>query len=329
MALNGTHTIGNTGHTADHNLIDIALGTKMVFRGAWNGATGYVPNEVVSRSYALWISLLTASGNDPLTPGSTTVVASVGATGLQGVDGGVIGHAQGFTLSAPLTFDTFGIYAQNGATYYLGITNAAGLAAHTYYTDANSHLLSVTYTATSTGWVDVPLGFSTTLAAGTWVFVQNATAGSQIQYSNGQAAVGCTAGIFYAGGSGASATNTGSYVDNGSGGSYSLPFKLENSGVQWVQIANLDAAPTVTSKTAAYSMKSTDRVVLASGTFTVTLPPVASAIPGRPYTVKNIGTGTVTVAPASGTVDGAASFVMSVQYSSVDAVTDGTNWFTV
>lgn len=83
----------------------------------------------------------------------------------------------------------------------------------------------------------------------------------------------------------------------------------------------------IATKTGAYTMTALDGVILANGTFTVTLPPVSSS--GIRYTVKNIGTGTVTVSPASGTIDGAASKSLAVQYATVDVVSDGTNWFTV
>lgn len=70
-------------------------------------------------------------------------------------------------------------------------------------------------------------------------------------------------------------------------------------------------------------------VVLANGAITVTLPTPSVDNVGSTYTVKNIGTGTVTVHATSGTIDGGAAFTMTVQYSSVDFVNDGTNWFTV
>lgn len=93
------------------------------------------------------------------------------------------------------------------------------------------------------------------------------------------------------------------------------------------------SAFTVGAVSANYSMAATDAVVLATGTINVTLPALGTSgngvIVGKRYTVKNVGTGTVTVLPPSGTIDGAGSFVMSVQYSSVDFVNDGTNWFTV
>lgn len=91
------------------------------------------------------------------------------------------------------------------------------------------------------------------------------------------------------------------------------------------------SALALTTKTSNYTMLPLDGIVLANGAITITLPDVASAttVIGKRYTVKNIGTATVTVAPQSGTIDGAANFSMTVQYSSVDVVTDGTNWFTV
>lgn len=81
---------------------------------------------------------------------------------------------------------------------------------------------------------------------------------------------------------------------------------------------------TVAAKTSAYTMVAADDVILASGTFTVTLPAASSK---KRLTVKNTGTGTITVAPASGTIDGAANRTLTTQYSSVDVVADGTNWF--
>lgn len=86
----------------------------------------------------------------------------------------------------------------------------------------------------------------------------------------------------------------------------------------------------VSTRTADYApVADSGEVVLANGAITVTLPaPVVDNI-GITYTVKNAGTGTVTVHAASGTIDGGATFTMTVQYSSVDFVNDGTNWFTV
>lgn len=86
-------------------------------------------------------------------------------------------------------------------------------------------------------------------------------------------------------------------------------------------------AATPVSVTANYTIPAGVYSVLASNTINVTLP--SSPVVGVRYTVKNIGTGTVTVIPQSGTLDGAANFALTVQYSSIDVVFDGTNWFTV
>lgn len=80
----------------------------------------------------------------------------------------------------------------------------------------------------------------------------------------------------------------------------------------------------VVSKTGAYTAVSGE-VILASGTFTVTIPITANS----QITVKNIGTGTITIAPASGTIDGAATFPLDSQYASVSIVSDGTNAYVV
>lgn len=78
------------------------------------------------------------------------------------------------------------------------------------------------------------------------------------------------------------------------------------------------AAPVTTYTAAAGQM------VLANGTFTVTLPAATS---GTVVDVKNVGSGTITVAPAAGVIDGAASFALSAQYQSITVVADGTNWW--
>jgi hypothetical protein len=79
----------------------------------------------------------------------------------------------------------------------------------------------------------------------------------------------------------------------------------------------------VRSVTAAAAVLNDDDVVLASGTFSVTLP-VANNSVGRMITVKNIGVGTVTVvATGSDTIDGAASYPLSLAYESVTVVGAG------
>lgn len=87
----------------------------------------------------------------------------------------------------------------------------------------------------------------------------------------------------------------------------------------------------VTAVTADYASSGTSlgEVMVVTGTRAITLPAPSSANQGCVYTIKNAGTGTVTVHATSGNIDGAATFALTVQYSSIDVVNDGTNWFTV
>lgn len=85
---------------------------------------------------------------------------------------------------------------------------------------------------------------------------------------------------------------------------------------------------TVTTQTGAYFVAAGIGVVLANGTFTVTLPAAASNS-GRTINVKNIGTGTITVGSAGGTIDGSASITIAQRYNSMTVVSDGTNWFII
>jgi hypothetical protein len=80
-------------------------------------------------------------------------------------------------------------------------------------------------------------------------------------------------------------------------------------------------------KTGAYTATNDDYVIdCTSGTFTVTLPP-SSGRTGRILIIKNSGAGTITVdGNASETIDGATTYSLSVQYATVQIMSDGTNW---
>lgn len=73
--------------------------------------------------------------------------------------------------------------------------------------------------------------------------------------------------------------------------------------------------------TAAGSTASTDYVYLVGATATITLPTGVGN--SNMYTIKNVGAGTVTVATTGGqTIDGGASATMSVQFTSIDLVSN-------
>jgi hypothetical protein len=78
-------------------------------------------------------------------------------------------------------------------------------------------------------------------------------------------------------------------------------------------------------KTGTYTIVSTDEVILASGTFTVTLL-TAVGRAGQQFTIKNTGSGTITVATTSSqTIDGSTTFSLTAN-DSITVVSDGSNW---
>lgn len=73
------------------------------------------------------------------------------------------------------------------------------------------------------------------------------------------------------------------------------------------------------------SASTTDYVYLVSGTTTVTMPDATTNT--DLYTIKNVGNGTVTInTTSSQTIDGALTQVMPIKFTSVDLISDGSNW---
>ena len=90
----------------------------------------------------------------------------------------------------------------------------------------------------------------------------------------------------------------------------------------FVTTAINNASYRVVSQTTTYTAAPFDDV-WCTGTFTVTTPP---AVLGTRFKVANRSTGVVTVAASSGTIVGNASMQLGTQFSSVEIVSDGTNW---
>lgn len=83
----------------------------------------------------------------------------------------------------------------------------------------------------------------------------------------------------------------------------------------------------VVSITATYSANLSDSIILASGTFTVTLPSPSLAKNKR-FTIKNTGAGTITVVGITGNIDGGASTTIATT-ASKEFVSDGTNYWII
>jgi len=79
--------------------------------------------------------------------------------------------------------------------------------------------------------------------------------------------------------------------------------------------------------TATYAITAADEIILANGTFTVTLPTAVGAV-GKRYTIKNTGAGTITVGRTSAqNIDGAASNLsLSTSKRAVVLCSDNAGW---
>lgn len=98
--------------------------------------------------------------------------------------------------------------------------------------------------------------------------------------------------------------------------------------------AGAATALSVATKSAAYTITSTDNVLLvdASGAARTMTLPAASASSGKLFTVKKIDstTNAVTIARAgSDTIDGQTSYILTAQYQSVNVISNGTLWYLV
>jgi len=115
---------------------------------------------------------------------------------------------------------------------------------------------------------------------------------------------------------------------------------VSGDGNIWGQVLNdyLDVAhnldgtlkTAVATKTAAYTLMTADRIILADttlGAFALTLPAPSGAT-GMPFQVKQkAGNNALTVATASGTIDGVGTFVFPGVNSAYTFISDGTSYF--
>lgn len=111
-------------------------------------------------------------------------------------------------------------------------------------------------------------------------------------------------------------------------------------GAQWIVLAEINASTNVgvpwgavgsrvVAKSAGYTVVVADRgeIHTQSGTYTVVLPPAASAGDGWSITLMNIGTGEITIdGNAAETINGAATLAMPFQYGAFHLICDGSSW---
>lgn len=110
------------------------------------------------------------------------------------------------------------------------------------------------------------------------------------------------------------------YAPNLTTGFTDITIAANGTGTGIVREINSVAVPTVMGNTAG-----TDYVYLVSGTTTMTLPTAVGN--ENLYTVKNVGNGVITIDTTGGqTIDNEATISMATRYTSVDIISDGSNW---
>lgn len=98
------------------------------------------------------------------------------------------------------------------------------------------------------------------------------------------------------------------------------------------QVSAAGYSANVASKTGAYTLTTSDAIVLANATsaaFTVTLPSTASVPTGRRFAIKKVDSSANAVSvntTSSQTIDGGTTYSLSTQWQSLSVVSDGTNW---
>ena len=81
----------------------------------------------------------------------------------------------------------------------------------------------------------------------------------------------------------------------------------------------------VVTKIATYTATTDDDLILANGTFTITLYAAANSV--QPLIVKNVGTGTVTMdGNGAETIDGSSTYALTGTDQTVMLISDGSNW---
>lgn len=105
---------------------------------------------------------------------------------------------------------------------------------------------------------------------------------------------------------------------------------LLNSSQVTTALGYTPVSSSYTSKTATYSILSTDNLIECSGTFTVTLLSAVTAGAGKQFTITNSGTGVITLASVSsqkiGNSSSSPTSISVNQGSSVTVYSNGSDW---
>ena len=266
----------------------IGGGSSINWRGAWVSTNAYVVDDAVSDSGSSYICIAANTNEEPPNAIYWGILAQEGAPGADGAAG-----ATGPTGPAGATGPT-GPTGATGATGAAGATGATGPTGPTGPTG-------------STG---------ATGAAG-------ATGPTGPTGATGPQGPNPTYGL--------SSSLPGSPVDKQLYVCTDTLQILQYQTSSWVEIA---AVPTglftrsvnsISTNTGLGSTANTDYVYFCSSTITAILPTAAGNT--NRYTIKNTGVGTITIATTSAqTIDGSSSASLAVANTSLDLISDGSNW---
>jgi hypothetical protein len=229
------------------------------------------------------------------------------------------------SVSAKATVQTLSVTsnAQVDGTTMMKGRATVNPSATTVFSD---RLFEISGTAGTTGTTQFAFVQNPTFGTPTTIYswynnlnVTSATTSYGLYYDSETGTITNKWGLYFVGGSKNYLANTlliGTTSDNGVD-------ELQVNG----SISGIGFKQNYVTKTGAYTATNDDYVIdCTSGTFTVTLP-ASSGRTGRILIIKNSGAGTITVdGNASETIDGAATYAISVQYGTIQIMSDGTNW---
>lgn len=328
--------VGTLAWTPTSNGTDTAA---LHYKNAYSNTTAYAAQDAVTDAYALWAALAAV----PAGKGAPSTVPTylVAGSNIAGNAPAVNDYTNAQSIAQAFTTGASPITNIAAVTAYFYNNTSAGSFRLGIASDIGANDTLVTWVGSAPPFINNPAQVAMTSVISTLpapiTLAANTTYYLVAQYANGVGAQGIAESNVGNTGSPYGGITMGTDRYTNAGNSWSGPlgrsykFDLQQAPYNqpyWEKLANMREAVVVT-KSANYTMVDPDTIVLASGNITITLPTVKVANIGKRYTVKNTGTGTITVAPQSGTIDGAASQVMTVQYSSFDFANDGTNWYTV
>jgi len=331
-------------------------GTAMAFNA--NSLTTGIGQSISSSSITTGSLLSLASTSTAITTGSKgldvqmTGTLANNNTGITGINVNVAVVRNNNTSTnygikavasgAGNNTNTYGIYGETNGSANLNSVNAAGYFVNNTVNNGASPPQYGVYGQIGSGSSGTA-GYFINSSQGTNFFgVQGLCTGrTNGSYTGGGFTVNNANGINNtavsgtATGTGTSVNVAGYFTASGGASNYGVVVNAGNSGfltttpTSTVSV-NGSFGRVYTTKTANYTLTSTDYgIICNTNSFTLTLPTAAS-IAGREYFIKQIGSGTtITIATTSSqTIDGAvpSTYNLTTQYSRLCVFSDGSNW---